>query len=123
MINRNKISLIYENEKNFNLLIKLYKSVRLSLLIRIRKLPVFCLVYFMNIQAGNINNHSEEANIKDVLIKIQEEDGIEKEGNGIIFNLDYGAVFHEDDKQTRFTINNLEYNGIGIINKDFNDSY
>ncbi|EPR78945.1 hypothetical protein SLOPH_961 [Spraguea lophii 42_110] len=115
MLSRNRIDFIYENEKNFDFFIKLYKNIKLLGMIKIRKLAVFCLIYFMNIQASNISNRGQETNIEDVLIKIQRKNGTKKEGEGIICDLGYKAR-SACGKSTELTINSLEYSGVKISN-------
>ncbi|EPR79020.1 hypothetical protein SLOPH_926 [Spraguea lophii 42_110] len=112
--------MLNRNESNF--LIKLYRSIRLLTMIRIKKLPVLCLISFINIQVSNINVCAEEANVKDILIRIKDKNEVEIKDNGIINNLGYDAKL-KYGKRTKFTINNLEYNGIRIANKNCNNYY
>ncbi|EPR78207.1 hypothetical protein SLOPH_507 [Spraguea lophii 42_110] len=115
MLSINKLNFIYEKEKNLNFFIKIYKSIKLLNMIRIKKLPILYLIYFMNMQASNIINRGKKANIKDVLIKIREKNRTERKGYEIIDNLGYSARLR-DNKKIRFKINSLKYNGIRIDN-------
>ncbi|EPR77963.1 hypothetical protein SLOPH_2513, partial [Spraguea lophii 42_110] len=115
MLNRNESDFLCRKEKNSNFFIKLHKYIKLLIMIRIKKLPVLCLIYFMNIQASNVSNLGEEANVKDVLIKIQTKNGIEIQSNGITNKLGYKVKLKNKQMKLKIKIKRLEFSGVDVV--------
>ncbi|EPR78656.1 hypothetical protein SLOPH_1056, partial [Spraguea lophii 42_110] len=115
MLTRNEYDFFCREEKNFNFFIKLYRNIKLLIMIRIKKLPVLCLISFMNIQASNISACGEEASVKDVLIKIRKKNGTEIRGNGIINKLGYKAKLNNKQMTCDIKIKRLEFSGVDVV--------